>query len=515
MAIRIPMAFTPAQVLGLKQRLSLTPPEVIQFLESSEYDLILTMVADQCWTGPVPPPPATTVKGEASFGLVPYLIQKPGQDLLAAIDSLPAWVQDVVEGLLKTLQQSVPTRMNDQNYANLVDRVTKKGGLVGADGSVYGFGTYECLDFNWLWAVFDHLYTRAIGNDPYVFAPPPPIALDDRGSGRLTIALVSDWGTGPFALGTDSQGPALDVMEQLTKLSPDYVIHLGDVYYSGTPNSDDIKDLLYFPWHEEQDNFLNYWPTTSALAAGRSFALNSNHEMYSGGQGYFKVALGDGRFSGQTNTATGRPSSAFALSYAGWTFLALDSAYYDPSPMCMVGSLGGAANPQQAAWIRSLFQSGAIDPARCVVLSHHAPISYDGSALETYTDAGGNAYGLWPELTSALGGAAPACWYYGHIHNGIVYNPGKNATGSTSRLRCLGNGALPYGNAWGLAGNPGGAIAYYYQTPNPSDPNGVLIYNGFVLLTVSADGTLQEALYQQGPPGGAPTIVFSSTIAGP
>ena len=83
----------------------------------------------------------------------------------------------------------------------------------------------------------------------------------------------------------------------------------------------------------------------------------------------------------------------------------------------------------------------------------------------------GNTYGLWPEVTSALGGTAPACWYYGHIHNGIIYNPGKNAHGqpdacsdawATARCRT----ATP--GAW--RDNPGGAIAYYYQTPNPSDP---------------------------------------------
>ena len=370
MALRIPSVFTMAQIPALKQKLSITPSDVIQSLEASEYHLIQTMIANHCWTGPVPPPPATTTKGDASFGLIPYLIQKPHDELKGAIESLPAWVQDVVEGNLKTLQQFVQTRIDDQNYANLIAQVKLKGGLVGDDGSIYGFSQYECLDFNWLWAVLDHLYTQAFGSDPYDFAPPPPIALDDRGTGRVTIAMVSDWGTGPYPLGSDSQGPALDVIEQLMTLAPDYLIHLGDVYYAGSPNSDDLKDLLYFPWHEEQDNFLNYWPTTDALPAGRSFALNSNHEMYSGAQGYFKVALGDDRFSGQINAQTGRPSSAFALTYGGWTFLGLDSAYYDPSPMCMVGSLGGAANPQQGDWIRSLVQSNAIDPACCVVLSH-------------------------------------------------------------------------------------------------------------------------------------------------
>ena len=173
MALRIPSGFTMAQIPALKQGLSVTPPDVIQFLEASEYDLILAMVANNCWTGPVPPPPATTAKGDASFGLVPYSSRSRRKLCSTAIDSLPAWVQDVVERLSEGRSSNTcRPGSTSQNYATLITSVTTKGGLVGDDGSVYGFGKYECLDFNWLWAVFDHLYTRAIGNDPYAFAAP-------------------------------------------------------------------------------------------------------------------------------------------------------------------------------------------------------------------------------------------------------------------------------------------------------------------------------------------------------
>ena len=48
-----------------------------------------------------------------------------------------------------------------------------------------------------------------------------------------------------------------------------YTIDLGDGYYSGRPD-------------EEQSNLLNLSPAGSVA----NFTLNSNHEMYSGGQGY-------------------------------------------------------------------------------------------------------------------------------------------------------------------------------------------------------------------------------------
>ena len=52
-------------------------------------------------------------------------------------------------------------------------------------------------------------------------------------------------------------------------------MHLGDVYYSGTKK-------------EVQQRFLDIWPKD---AGRRTIAVNSNHEMYSGGFGYFDLAL--------------------------------------------------------------------------------------------------------------------------------------------------------------------------------------------------------------------------------
>lgn len=84
------------------------------------------------------------------------------------------------------------------------------------------------------------------------------------------IAIVGDWGGGNAA--------AQAVAKQIKNLNPapDHIIHLGDVYYAGTPS-------------EVKEHFLAYWPTPRQPAS--SFALNSNHEMYSGGYGYFDITL--------------------------------------------------------------------------------------------------------------------------------------------------------------------------------------------------------------------------------
>lgn len=151
----------------------------------------------------------------------------------------------------------------------------------------------------------------------------------------MKIALVGDWGTGQF-----TDGEALSIMTQIMGHSPDYLIHLGDVYYAGTTGD-------FLPSNEEMNNFLNDWPNSSQLPAGNSFMLNSNHEMYSGAKGYFNVGLADQRFSQQQGT------SYFALQYAGWTILGLDSAYYSPGAMFMSGIAETAALQEFETSLRS------------------------------------------------------------------------------------------------------------------------------------------------------------------
>src|SRR5712692_7540509 len=58
-------------------------------------------------------------------------------------------------------------------------------------------------------------------------------------SDQCTIALVSDWGA--------DNDPAIHVRDQIVARHPDYVVHLGDIYYAGQDN--------------EARSFLNHWPS--------------------------------------------------------------------------------------------------------------------------------------------------------------------------------------------------------------------------------------------------------------
>src|SRR5258708_23211835 len=94
-------------------------------------------------------------------------------------------------------------------------------------------------------------------------------------------------------------------------------MHLGDTYYSGA--EDEIKYRL-----------IGDWPTRVGTI---NRALNGNHEMYSGGKGYFEALTS---FFGQS-------SSCIALQNTNWLILGLDTAYND-------FDLDGA----QVAWVKSM-----------------------------------------------------------------------------------------------------------------------------------------------------------------
>jgi hypothetical protein len=64
-----------------------------------------------------------------------------------------------------------------------------------------------------------------------------------------------------------------------------------------------------------------------------------------------------------------------------------------------------------------------------LVLTHHNGLLYDGKKKQT----------LWDQVCGALG-KPPEVWYWGHIHNGIVYSSQSQA-GSDTGARLL---STPY-----------------------------------------------------------------------
>ncbi len=449
--------------------------QTVARLQSSEQCLIELMIAERIWTAPPPDTTSRVAAGDLEWGTVLFLLHhKPLID-----DETVRLLADAFEALLVLEGVALPPTMLPASQYALLDANKL---VAGSDGTLLGTDAYELYDQRWLSAFFNVVRSIVEGrvfNDGKLPVPPtsgPTVVAAPRNA-RVTLALLSDWGTGTAA--------AEAVMQTLVGTDPDLVVHLGDVYYSGTPAIGPFE-----PRGEERANLLAPWP---AQFAGRSFALNSNHEMYSGAFGYFEALAG-----AATPFAQQCCCSMFAIAIGDWTVLGLDSAFYaDPLDLYLDGSLELADARQQTAWIASL----KLDPSRVIVLTHHNAVAIDCEPTQQSSIAA-----FWTQLRTALGGD-PQAWYWGHVHNGVVYaspltvgDPQQPTLATTTRCRCLGHGALPYGFASDLQDVP----QVVWQVATPSG-NGAELLNGFVTLSFAIDASghvarITEAFHESGNP---------------
>jgi len=173
------------------------------------------------------------------------------------------------------------------------------------------------------------LLTWVKGWDPHDWQTAP--STPDPIPNTLRVAILGDWGTGLYG------APAC--AQSIEKDANDYglLLHLGDVYYSGTDK-------------EINDRFLGLWPK-KPNAINR--ACNSNHEMYTGGYAYFDRTL----------TAFNQPASYFALQNDHWLLVGLDSAYKEWELV-----------NDQVGWLKGLIANAG--DRKVVLFSHHQLFSW-------------------------------------------------------------------------------------------------------------------------------------------
>jgi hypothetical protein len=223
---------------------------------------------------------------------------------------------------------------------------------------------------------------------------PPQIHFADN----ARLVVVGDWGTGLPGAQVVGQEMAKKIQEGKSQNREVHVLHLGDVYYSG--------------WKEEyQTRFMPYWPVRSATEGVRSWALNGNHDMYSGGHGYFGYLLRDPRFAGQQG------SSYFCLENKCWQLLGLDSSYIDED-------LAG----RQGEWVA---EKQGESKRKTMLLTHHEPFS---SFVEVDPP-------MLKRLEPAFDVRPVDAWLWGHEHLCCTYDPSlKPYLGFGS---CIGHGGVP------------------------------------------------------------------------
>ena len=237
----------------------------------------------------------------------------------------------------------------------------------------------------WIWSLTDW-----VDRDDAHPMLRPKSAVADKVVGDMRVAIAADWGTGLY--GAPKIAATIRRMANPRKF--DLTMHLGDVYYSGTQE-------------EVQERFLDVWPTDAGTV---NRALNGNHEMYSGGFGYFQHIL----------PAFKQPCSYFAVQNEHWVLAGLDTAYIDHD-----------MDNAQVAWLTMIVnQAQSPAPRKLVLFSHQQPFSrLDNQGPK-----------LQKALKHLLEENRVTAWYWGHEHECVLYekHPQWGLLG-----RCLGNGGIP------------------------------------------------------------------------
>jgi hypothetical protein len=255
------------------------------------------------------------------------------------------------------------------------------------------FGRFEVpSDVRWASCLIAEGLRHFRDRKPFVDAP-----VHRRIGNRVRLVVVGDWGTGiPRArrVGESMRDVLLEGVDQSLE---QHAVHLGDVYYSGFR-------------YEYRDRFLANWPVWPDEAQlVSSWSLAGNHDLYSGGYGYFETLLADPRFAGHCGC------SYFLLENEHWRIVGLDTAWED-------GGLAG----EQAAWLGQLL---AGERKRTLLLSHHQGVSVYGEAPAK----------LHEKITPVLRGHPCDLWLWGHEHRCMAFESSELIGAG----RCLGHGGVP------------------------------------------------------------------------
>ena len=321
-------------------------------------------------------------------------LQVPGEDAAALFprDAAASQLQSVLQRYF--LDHALVRRRDAAGAAEVVHPISD----VSLDPAVSNpvlhrlFGAMSQTDARWIACLAAQAYRKFAKRRAFPDRPADPytVANDAR------IYLLADWGSGVAR--AKKIADRIKTMLGQTRREQ-HVIHLGDVYYSG--------------WPEEYDeHFLAHWPVQSGEEERySSWCLNGNHDMYSGGHGYFDHLLKDKRFRRQRSGGH-FPASYFSLETDHWQVLGLDSAWED-------GGLAGS----QLEWVRR--RQREQPEKNLLLLTHHQPFSAFGDGYES--------------LLPLLAQNRVRAWFWGHEHRFALYKPRPD---------------LPYGRLIGHSGVP-------------------------------------------------------------
>jgi hypothetical protein len=231
---------------------------------------------------------------------------------------------------------------------------------------------------------------------------------------EISIALLSDWAS------DTAESDA--VAHLVSRYSPDYTIHMGDVYFVGAPK-------------EIEENFTAPYASWYYGASG-SLALSGNHEMYSNGNAFFRHLL-PAMYVQEGEVRKTQQAGFFCLENEYWRVIGIDTGYTSVTrPFLEIVSPPDChLKKEQVEWLQNVVKLGDPNDKRgLIILSHHPYIS---AFREEYTRPGSQLRELMGDFER------PIVWFWGHDHRLVIYNKDVNGKGPVAFGRCLGHGGLP------------------------------------------------------------------------
>ncbi len=332
------------------------------------------------------------------------------------------------------MDPEIEIKPDDRNYEN--------DDLVGILGWVFGAGPFVITqpskeDFRF------HNQTQTF---IYQLEEPPP---DDP----LEIALFSDFGVGRYYS---------DYIARQFRLKRfPYAIHLGDVYYAGRQS-------------EFRDNFERQ--IDPILGFTRVFALNSNHEMYSGGGPYFDYMR---RRAAHPSGIQRQEGSYFCLRSERFQIVGIDTAYF---------AHGRYKNSRLVAWLENVLREGRQTDRVNVLLSADHPYEYGDDDLTKLLKKDLKSLVLRDKLVDL--------WFWGNTHYCALFDHRPEASDDIPVLpfigSCIGHGGYPYNTEKRGDFEPAPMIfleenARFPRETNLRQDKG---NNGYCVLQLNADGSI-------------------------
>ena len=280
------------------------------------------------------------------------------------------------------------------------------------------FDDYELADIGWANCLLSIGVRNWRGLHPFNPKPAAPYRIGNR----ARVVLFSDWGSGLPRAQKVTAAMRKELDDPAAAERDKHVIHLGDVYYSG--------------WAKEYEkNVLPFWAVKESEAdLISSWSLNANHDMYSGGDGYFNYLLSDARFKNQEK------SSFFSLENDNWMLLGLDTGYSENRVFDAHDLYG-----DQHRWVYEKLSNAGGKAG--ILMSHHQPFS----AFEK----GDGGVKLLDKLRRSLDENLVRAWFWGHEHRCALYVEREKI----KYPRLIGHAGIPFYKSSGAL--PAGVLYEY------------------------------------------------------